>query len=104
MKLSASIIFVFLAASVADAGVVRLRVERREPVLNGRTFGAAGAYEKLAGKVEFGVDPNNPRNDVIVDLQLAPRNASGEVEASADFYMLKPLDSTRGNGRVFYEV
>ena len=93
-----------LVAGAADARVIRLRIERREPVLNGRTFGAAGAYEKLVGKVEFAVDPNNPRNDVIVDLKLAPRNAGGEVEASADFYMLKPVDPARGNGRVFYEV
>ena len=104
MKLSIAITLLLVAASTADARVVRLRIERREPVLNGRTFGAAGAYEKLVGKVEFAVDPNNPRNDVIVDLKLAPRNARGEVEASADFYMLKPVDPARGNGRVFYEV
>src|SRR5438132_14217905 len=41
---------------------------------------------------------------MIVDLKLAPRNGSGEVEASADFYMLKPVDSRRGNGTLFYEV
>ena len=31
-------------------------------------------------------------------------NARGEVEASADFYMLKPIDPRKGNGRLFYEV
>ena len=93
-----------LSASVADARVLRLRIERREVVLNGRAFGAAGPYEKLVGKVDFGLDPNLPRNGDIVDLKLAPRNARGEVEASADFYMLKPVDPRRGNGRLFYEV
>ena len=93
-----------LAASAADARVVRLRIERREVVLNGRAFGAAGAYEKLVGTVEFGLDPNLPRNADIVDLKLAPRNARDEVEASADFYMLKPVDPRGGNGRLFYEV
>src|SRR5713226_6010717 len=93
-----------LAASAADARVVRLRIERREVVLDGRAFGAAGPYEKLIGQVDFGVDPNLPRNEIIVDLKLAPRNARGEVEASADFYMLKPIDPARGNGRLFYEV
>src|SRR5216683_6925330 len=93
-----------LAASAADARVVRLRIERREVVLDGRAFGAAGPYEKLIGKVDFGVDPNLPRNEIIVDVKLAPRNARGEVEASADFYMLKPVDPARGNGRLFYEV
>ena len=73
-------------------------------VLNGREFGAAGPYEKLVGKVDFGVDPDLPRNAMIVDLTLAPRNARGEVEASADFYMLKPVDPARGNRRLLYEV
>src|SRR3954471_9264029 len=91
-------------ASAADAGVLRLRIERREVILDGRAFGAAGPYEKLVGTVEFGLDPMLPRNADIVDLKLAPRNARGEVEASADFYMLKPVDPRRGNGRLFYEV
>jgi hypothetical protein len=91
-------------ASAADARVVRLHVERREVILNGRAFGAAGAYEKLVGTVEFGFDPNITANDIIVDLKLAPRNARGEVVATADFYLLKPVDPRRGNGRLFYEV
>src|SRR5436305_7124143 len=95
---------VMLAASAADAHVVRLRIERREVILDGRAFGAAGPYEKLVGKVDFGLDPSLPRNGEIVDLKLAPRNTNGEVEASADFYMLKPVDPRRGNGRLFYEV
>src|SRR5882724_2284497 len=93
-----------LVSSVADARVVRLRIERRELILDGRAFGAAGPYEKLVGKVDFGLDPNLPHNGDIVDLKLAPRNAAGEVEASADFYMLKPVDPARCNGRLFYEV
>jgi hypothetical protein len=93
-----------LIASVAEARVVRLRIERREVVLDGRPFGAAGPYEKLVGTVDFALDPDLPRNETIVDLKLAPRNARGEVEFSADFYLLKPVDPRRGNGRLFYEV
>jgi len=103
---STLVAIVLLATAVADAaaGVARLRVERREVVLGGRAFGAAGAYEKLVGKVDFAFDPSLPANDIIVDLKLAPRNAQGLVEASADFYMLKPVDPRKGNGRLFYEV
>src|SRR4051794_5430609 len=97
-------VVLLVGSSSVEARVVRLRIERREPVLNGRAFGAAGPYEKLVGKVDFALDPNLPRNSGIVDLKLAPRNARGEVEASADFYMLKPVDARRGNGRLFYEV
>src|SRR5678816_4161327 len=103
-RLIVAVLALIAAASLAEARVVRLRIERREVVLNGRAFGAAGPYEKLVGKVDFGLDPALPRNGEIVDLKLAPRNARGEVESSADFYMLKPVDPRRGNGRLFYEV
>jgi hypothetical protein len=103
-KILVATLLVAVSAPLAEARVVRLRIERREVVLNGRAFGAAGPYEKLVGKVDFGLDPSLPRNGDIVDLGLAPRNARGEVESSADFYMLKPVDPRRGNGRLFYEV
>jgi hypothetical protein len=103
MALAAVLAFV-LTPSMMEARVVRLRVERREVVLNGRAFGTAGPYEKLVGKVDFALDPDLPGNAAIVDSKLAPRNARGEVEFSADFYLLKPVDPRRGNGRLFYEV
>src|SRR6266705_5094009 len=103
-KVVIAVLALLLAASIAEARVVRLRIERREQVLKGRPFGAAGPYEKLVGKVDFGLDPALPRNGDIVDLKLAPRNARGEVESSADFYLLKRVDPRRGNGRLFYEV
>jgi hypothetical protein len=93
-----------LAAGSARAEVTRLEIVRREVVLDGRAFGAAGPYEKLVGTVHFAVDPEAPRNQGIVDLRLAPRNAAGRVEFSADFYVLKPVDPARGNGRLFYEA
>src|SRR5688572_29323675 len=90
--------------AMAEAGVTTLQIDRREVVLNGRPFGAAGPYEKLAGKVHFALDPALPQNRVIVDLNLAPKSARGLVEFSADFYLLKPVDASRGNGRLFYEA
>jgi hypothetical protein len=96
-------IALLMPASV-EAGVTRLQIDRREIVLDGRAFGAAGPYEKLSGTVHFALDPALPQNHVIVDLNLAPKNARGLVEFSADFYLLKPVDPARGNGRLFYEA
>ncbi len=90
--------------TTVQARVVKLRVERHEPVLNGKSFGPPGPYEKLVGTVEFALDPAAPANLKMVDLKLAPRNGRGEVEFTADFYLLKPVDATRGNGRLLYEV
>ena len=103
MRLLPAILLILFPA-VVHAGVTRLQIERREVVLNGRPFGAAGPYEKLSGTVHFALDPALPQNTVIVDLNLAPKSATGLVEFSADFYLLKPVDPARGNGRLFYEA
>ena len=95
---------VSLLAGAAEARVVKLDIQRREPILNGKVWGNAGPYEKLVGKVDFALDPNAAINKKIVDLNLAPKNAKGEVEFSADLYMLKPVDASKGNGRLFNEV
>ena len=103
-SLTSAALLISVFAAGAEARVVKLRIERREEVLNGKSFGTAGPYEKLVGKVEFALDPALAINKSIVDLNLAPRNAHGEVEFSADFYMLKPVDPGHGNGRLFYQV
>ena len=83
---------------------IRLVIDRRAPFADGQTFGDAGGYELLSGRVDFAVDPAAAEFSAVVDLEHAPRNADGLVEYSADVYMLKPLDLERGNGRIFYDV
>ena len=69
-----------------------------------RTFGTAGAYEKLRGKAYGEVDPRDKQNRVITDIELAPRNARGNVEYSMDIYILKPVNLRDGNHKLFMEV
>ena len=93
-----------LLISPLPARVVRVEVHQREPVLGSRAFGLAGAYEKLVGTIFFSVDPSNPANRIITDIDNAPTNPSGQVEFSADFYILKPRNITRGNGAVLLGI
>ena len=37
-----------------------------------------------------------------MNLDKAPRNARGLVEFSTTFYILKPVEMSRGNGKIFY--
>jgi hypothetical protein len=97
------VIFLFSTAR-ADAHVTRVEIISRADVLDGRAFGLAGAYEKIVGRVYFAVNPGNLHNKLIVDLDKAQRNAQGEVEFSADLYLLKPKDMNKGNGSVLFEV
>jgi hypothetical protein len=61
-------------------------------------------YERIAGKVYFAVDPRLPANRAIVDIELAPRNAAGLVEFSADLLVLRPKDAATRNGTAFLEI
>src|SRR3989475_2607987 len=86
-----------LVSNLAEARVTRMVVTSREVVANGMSFGSTGPYEKLRGTVFFEVDPAEPHNAVVFDLDKAPRNDHGVVEFSADFFILKPVDLGRGN-------
>lgn len=91
-------------ASVASARVVRLVVESRTPFAEGASFGTVGPYERITGFSYHEVDPNDPLNGIITDLDKAPRNARGMVEFRTPFFLLKPLDMARGNHKIYYTV
>ena len=103
-KLLGVVALVGLAASPLSAEVVRIEVQSRSDLVGGQAFGAAGSFEKIAGRIFFAVDPSLPANRIVVDLDKAPRNAVGKVEFSSDFFLIKPKDIARGNGAVLYEV
>ena len=92
------------ASYCAQAEVTRIEIASRTDILGGKPFGAAGAYEKIVGRVFFSVDPMHPRNKAIVDLDKAPRDAAGRVTFSADLYVLAPKDAARGNGAALFDV
>jgi len=68
------------------------------------TYGSVGQYEQLTGTVSGEIDPKDPRNAVIQDLALAPVNANGMVEYTADFVMLKPKDMSKASGVLRYDA
>jgi hypothetical protein len=95
---------VFLNPATATAKVIRIEIVSREIILDGYAFGDIGPYEKIVGRVYFVFDPDNPMNARIVDLELAPRNADGLVEAWADFTVLRPVRPVPGGGVGLLEV
>src|SRR5687767_345203 len=84
-------LLVVIAAPVSEARVVRFVVEQRQPFAGGAEWGTSGPYERLTGTAHMEVDPRDPLNAIIVDLDKAPRNARGMVEYSTQFFILKPV-------------
>lgn len=79
-------------------------IEAAELLADGAAFGAAGAYERVIGTAHGEVDPEDPANRGIVNIDKAPLNARGRVEYSTVIFILRPKDPLKGNGRILYEV
>jgi Alpha/beta hydrolase domain len=92
-------------APSADARVTQVVITATEsPTFGGKSFGAVGQYERISGQIVGEVDPKDPLNAVIVDVDLAPKNPNGTVTYSTDFQILQPIDRTKGNKRLIYEI
>ena len=100
-----ALVSVCLYPDGTEARITRIIVDRAEsPTFKGAAQGKVGAYEKIVGRAQGELDPNEPLNAVITDIHLAPRNSRGKVEYETDFYLLKPVDMKRSNGLLYYNV
>jgi Alpha/beta hydrolase domain len=99
----AAFLFLLLSLSPLYARVVRVEITSRQDVLNGKSFGDVGAYERITGRVYFSVAVANPHNSRIVDLANAVNLKNGDVEFSADFIAIRPKDAHKGNGSMLLE-
>src|SRR3954447_20220637 len=84
-------------ATRAAAEVTRIDVRTRADI------GSSG-FEKIVGTAHFAVDPKDPRNKVIADIDKAPVNAAGLVEFSSDLYIIRPKDMSKSNGIALVDV
>jgi hypothetical protein len=92
------------AASVAQARITKIQILNSGIAFGGYSFPGVGQYEFITGIAIGEVDPSNPQNAIITDIQLAlPRNANNTVGYQHNFYILKPLDLSKGNHKMMYE-
>jgi hypothetical protein len=91
-----------LVPTPADARITRIQIISRTIAFGGYSFPGVGRYERIVGIAYGEVDPGDPRNAVITDLQLAPK-LNGKVQYQHNFYILQPLDLSQGNHKMVYE-
>ena len=97
-----------LAASSASARVTRIVIdEKMSPAFcKGTacaTYGEIGHYEQLAGRAYGELDPNDPLNKGIQDIELA-RDADGKLRYVATFVISKPVDMNKASGMMWHDV
>src|SRR6478672_4119177 len=93
-----------LIAAPASAQVMTLEITSREPMNNGQAAGSAGPFELIRGRIHGELDPKDPHNAIIQDIDLAPRNARGRVEYVASFALARPIDRSKTSGVLIYQV
>ncbi len=103
MRLRLTLISLLLLILPLQARVTRVEIAARADVLNGKSFGDSGPYERITGRVFFSLPVANPHNQRIVDLKNAVNLKNGEVEFSADFVAIRPKDAHKGNGSMLLE-
>ena len=93
--------------SVTDAQAritkIQILTAPKTIAFGGYSFPGVGQYEVITGIATGEVNPNSLQNSVITDIKLAPVNANGNVVYSHNFYILKPLDLSKGNHKMMYE-
>lgn len=96
---------IVIFAGPSTAKIVKFEILKVEsPAFEGRTFGAVGTYDRILARATIAVTPDDPHNRIIVDLDRAPRNAQGQVEATTDVEILRPTVAVSGNRVLFYDV
>jgi hypothetical protein len=98
------VLFMFWVHGSVFAEVTKVTVASRQVVAGGQPFGSTGPYEKLVGTIEFALDPSHRQNKPIVDLEHAVTGRDGKVRFTADLFVLQPVDGTKGNGVLLFEI
>jgi len=82
----------------ASARVTRIIIDA-----TGTLTGQDIPYETLTGRAFGELDPSDPLNTLITDIDLAPR-VNGKVGYIATFFIVKPVDLSRASGLMWHDV
>jgi alpha/beta hydrolase family protein len=90
--------------SPADARVTSFIVDSSAPSFGGAANGSSGTYVTLTGRVFGDLDAQDPHNEIIQDIDLAPKNANGKVPYISTFQIAMPTNLSLASGLMIYEV
>lgn len=86
-----------------SATLVSLVIQDRRPFADGEPFGDSGPYERVRGRAHLRVDPGDPNNTGVTDLERAERGGDGRVACSTDICILRPTAPAAGNRRLLFD-
>ncbi len=107
LPLAAAVAATVLAVTPAsDARVVRIVIDAKtSPAFSGQEFpaGSGRKYETIVGRAFGELDPRDPLNAIIQDIDLA-KDSDGVVRYVASFFLVKPVDMSMSSGLMWHDV
>ena len=82
---------------------ISLDLKNHGLMAEGCEFGEVGSYEILKGWAHLNVDPKLSQNSKVVDIEYGPVNKYGTISFSTEVFILRPTDTSRGNGKLFFD-
>src|SRR4029077_3055755 len=98
----AAVVIACVCSGVIEARGTRIEITKVERVHPASPRGQPS--ERLSGRFYGELDPADPKNALITDIQLAARNARGKVEYVGTFSLMKPADLSKASGVLMYSV
>jgi hypothetical protein len=110
-RVTALVVLLIAALAVtASARVVKITIlKKTSPAFCSGTppvcpsFGNAGQFETITGLADGVLDPTDPLNAIIQDIQLG-KSDDGKVHYTATFQLVKPIDMTKASGLMWQDV
>ena len=87
-----------VCAFPAQARIVRIVIDRKT-TLAGQTL----PYENVIGRAFGELDPNDPHNAIITDINLG-KDPDGKVRYVVSFLLVKPVDVSKASGFLWHDV
>src|SRR2546429_1219708 len=97
----AAAVAALLAWTPADARVTKIVIDDTQPLAMGT--GQTIAYEQISGRAFGELNPNDPLNRIIQDIELG-KDPDGKVRYVASFVLTKPVDMSQASGLMWHDV
>ena len=90
------------SVTTSEARVTSITYTTSQPY-GSQSFGSVGQYQELDGTAAGELDPGDPLNAIITDINLAPRS-HGKIQYSFTFSILMPVDLNNSNHTLLYDI
>src|SRR5438552_14338655 len=90
-----------LAWTPADARVTKIVIDDTQPLATGT--GQTIAYQQISGRAFGELNPNDPLNRIIQDIELG-KDPDGKVRYVASFVLTKPVDMSQASHLMWHDV